>query len=314
MRIRTVFPHEFHLVLDLLEQAFPDVSRSFFHSISLYDPWQRDGLGVAVEVNNQLVSFLQIFDRTMRINSQPVRFGGIGSVGTHPHHAGKGYASLLLQHAQKVMTQEGMAGGLLFTKIQPFYEKLGWKTLHLHEQHTAIDAIQKLPSPGYACRPFKDNDLDAVHAIYENEQSFISGTMQRNLVYWQKRTHWMNHICRVIVHQDEIVGYFYGAKYREHIPTLHITEYGLKYHDRATAASVLTAAAQLANELNCTTLCGNFLIHPVYQSVFHHYGIQATPSPYNYIMWLDTKLPGIFNELSASAAKNNLYYWQTDAF
>lgn len=314
MQIRAVAPDDFHLVLDLLEQAFPDVSRSFFHSITQYDPWRNDRFSLAVEVNNKLVSFLQIFDRTMQINNQSIRFGGIGSVGTHPHHTGKGYASLLLNHARDVMANEGLAGGLLFTKIHPFYERLGWKTLPLHEQKIKISQLHQIRQMGFSNRIIKETDLDAVHSIYQQEQNIFPGTILRTVPYWQKRMHWMNHSCRLIEKEGVIVGYFFAAKYRENVPVLHITEYGLHYHDDMTVHAFFDSAVQLAQEMACTILCSNFSIHPTLNRFIGQNKIHTTESPYNYILWLDVQNEGMFEALNQQARENRVFYWQTDAF
>lgn len=314
MQIRTVPAEDFSSVRHLLEQAFPDVSRSFFHAISQYDPWYNEKFSLAVEVGNKLVSFLQIFDRTMMIEGKPVRFGGIGSVGTHPNHTKKGYASALLNHAVQVMEQEEMAGGVLFTKIHPFYEKLGWQTLNLKEQIFQVNDLKFYTGNGFSSRPLRENDIEAVHDIYEKEQSKYSGTIRRNLPYWKKRPHWMSHPCRVLMQQDKVIGYYYTAKYRENVPMLHIIEYGFHNPDKEVINAFFEDVHKVAQENFCTSICANFHVHPQLNQFIQIQNIQSAQQPYSYMMWKNTGDQNIHKQINQLAQENAFIYWQTDAF
>lgn len=314
MCIRTVSSGEFHLALDVLEKAFPDVSRRFFHAITQHDPWYNEKFGLALETGKKLASYLQLFDRTLLIEGKPIRFGGIGSVGTRPRYKGKGYASKLMKHAEQVMQEENMQGGLLFTKIHPFYEKLGWKTLPLQEQEVSIHEIQLEKKSNLYWKPFKENNIETLHEIYVQEQTHLSGTLQRIPAYWKARPNWMDHTCIIIFCDDEIIAYLYGAKYRENVPTMHITEYGLKSHNEQTACALFQSAKELAIEKKCRDIRINLLAHPFLTQFIGEKNWKWDNQPYNYIMWKDVNHSGLYNQLEQLANQNRFIYWQTDAF
>lgn len=314
MQIRPVTSEDFPMVLAMLEQAFPDVTRSFFHAVSQYDPWYNENFSLAVEVDKKIVAFLQVFDRTMILDGNPIRIGGIGSVGTHPKHTGKGYASILMKHAYELIQKEGMAGGLLFTKIHPFYERLGWQTLHLTEQVVQIIDLPIAPNKAFTSRPFKESDIESLHEIYQNEQKTISGTIQRNSSYWQKRPFWMSHPCRVILKEQKIVGYFYTAKYREHVPMLHVIEYGFLSPDEETVRAWFAELVNTAKEKFCSCLCANVLVHPTVKKIMQDQNIPLIPQPYHYMMWKEANDQNLLNQINRKIQEDLFVYWQTDAF
>ncbi len=314
MPIRQIPASDYHHVLNLLEASFPDVSRTFFHSVTHFDPWYDERFSLGVDMGGKPVSFLQIFDRTVLLNHQPVRIGGIGGVGTHPNHEGKGYATKLLRHAQEVMQRENMTGSILFTKINPFYERLGWKTLPLQEQEIAVSEVSSLKNPHCSSQPVKESDYETLHELYQLEQHNYHGTLIRTISYWKNRVRWMNHTCRVIRNRDEVVAYLYGAKYRKDIPTLQLTEFGLKDHDPDTVSAWLEAAVQLAQENRCCTLRSNFTVHPAVQQFITDNQIPVHEKPYHYIMWWDCDSSCLSKEINRLIKANQFIYWQTDAF
>ena len=96
----------------------------------------------------QLVSHVGLLQDDVRVAGQPVRIGGVGAVVTIPPAQGKGYASLLMQHAATLLRETwAVEFGLLFClqRTIPFYRRLGW-----HEVASSVSIEQstgRVPVP-----------------------------------------------------------------------------------------------------------------------------------------------------------------------
>jgi predicted acetyltransferase len=78
----------------------------------------------------QLVSFLNIVDRTVQADAESVHVFGLNNVITEPEFRGRGYSKGLNQAALAFMRQtDPHACGFLFCAddLIAFYERLGWK-------------------------------------------------------------------------------------------------------------------------------------------------------------------------------------------
>lgn len=81
---------------------------------------------VALQVgDDDNASRLWIVEKTMRIGSAKVRFGGIAGVGTKKEHRMKGYASVVLDASTELMQDRGYDMGMLFG-IRNFYHRFGY--------------------------------------------------------------------------------------------------------------------------------------------------------------------------------------------
>jgi GNAT superfamily N-acetyltransferase len=83
-------------------------------------------------LDDNLVSRVGIVKRVVSVNEDVVVVGGIGGVVTRPEHRKRGYSTSLMRSAQRFIRDELPANfGLLICdpKLQPFYEKLGWKVV-----------------------------------------------------------------------------------------------------------------------------------------------------------------------------------------
>lgn len=81
-------------------------------------------------VGDQLVSFLNIVDRTVLADGTPTHFFGLNNVITEPEHRGHGYSTRLNRVAQDFMLEtDANACGFLFCAddLIPFYSSLGWQ-------------------------------------------------------------------------------------------------------------------------------------------------------------------------------------------
>jgi hypothetical protein len=90
------------------------------------------------------------------------------------------------------MEREGYAISLLFTGINPFYERFGWQTF-LHAPRTRLDLTDALPQGQFAgeIRPVEwERDLPrivAAHAAFNRE---ATGPVLRSRAYWNAHGTW----------------------------------------------------------------------------------------------------------------------------
>lgn len=180
--IRTIARHERDAVLDLLAAWFDD--RAFFQRYFENDPAFRDDLCLVAEEGGRLVSTLQIFPKTIRINGASLRLGGIGNVFTAASHRRRGIASLLLHRAIAIMEAEEFDVSLLFATRLAFYAQFGWAS---HRRLLgAVSPPAARPAPDARVRPFEvERDLGAVMAVYDAYNRERSGAVVRDRRYWE---------------------------------------------------------------------------------------------------------------------------------
>jgi GNAT superfamily N-acetyltransferase len=125
MEVRAARRSERDEVLDLLTPWHND--REFFARYNQIDPTFRDELCLVARDGGRLVSTVQIFDRAVNLDGQPVKMGGIGSVFTREEYRHKQVASSLMRLAVDTMVREGFEVSLLFADRLTFYNQFGWR-------------------------------------------------------------------------------------------------------------------------------------------------------------------------------------------
>ena len=84
---------------------------------------------VLVWDGDRLVSSVGVLERTITVAGQPIRVGGIGSVGTDPSYRGRGLATDAMTAAMTFVCGElGAASGFLLCRehVAGFYARLSW--------------------------------------------------------------------------------------------------------------------------------------------------------------------------------------------
>lgn len=162
--IRGVRKEEREQLLSLLKSAFPNTEIEWFPPYYDGDPYYKLEYTRVWEENGVLVSTVQIVKKILRIGDQTILLGGIANVGTHPDHRGRGYATALLQDSIRLMNEEGYHLSLLFTGIQPFYERLGWREIPFPYLHSS--SLPQNISPQPNTREEKDEDIPQIVRIY----------------------------------------------------------------------------------------------------------------------------------------------------
>jgi predicted GNAT family N-acyltransferase len=312
--IVTVDAIRFPRALDVLEEAFPDVSRAFFHAIAHSDPFIKPEYLLGIEVKNRILSYLQIFERTLQFGGQSIKVGGIGSVGTRPKEQGKGYCGQLIHHALQCMEQQNMESAILFTKINGFYEKFGFETISQFEQEIRVSSLQKIRPSFRHYRRILEKDCEKIQQMYSAQLNQNQGHVVRTPEYWDCRAFWMNHVPTVVLDGENLLGYFYVSKYQPSVPVLSITEYGMVNTDSKTIELMLGSMARKAEELSCRSIKG-FLCHtPALEAYVTEHRIAWQKCAYNYMMWRDFSGFSHIDRVKQLGIQNRFLYWQTDAF
>lgn len=213
---RAVRPDELEKCLDLWGNVFERVGRAYFVPYFHGDPWfDRDYTRVCV-VDGRIVSAVQVCKRRVQVGSAELIMGGIGNVATDPEFRGKGYSSHLMRDTIRVMRQHDMDFSVLFTGIQPFYERLGWRSV---PQKTLMghikSAVSSRKQPRYHIRPTdRDKDQRAIQRIYDVWNKGRPLTTVRTPEYWEgylSMRHGKPELTLVAEADGDIVGYlWYG--------------------------------------------------------------------------------------------------------
>ncbi len=315
LEIISVKEEDFPPVLDVLETAFPELSRTFFHSITVGDPAYRPAWNLAIREGKRLLAFLHIYDRSALIDGNIVRFGGIGSVGTRPECRGHGYASALLNRATEIMFQNGMIGSFLYTTIHPFYERVGWKRIRQSEMEIAAARLSSQTSyrPDWA-RGIRDNDYPQLHSLYAQMQIRLRGGVLRTEEYWKKRNAWLTHFPVIVMKENEILGYFYYAKFDLHKPVMTVTEFGYTHNEPWIFDRLLRVMARKAEEIQCSVIRGFFEQDSDFSNYCRTENLVIGIQDFHYLMWKDLSEQPLLHRLRRHAESPHLISWTTDAF
>jgi predicted N-acetyltransferase YhbS len=116
-------PDERAQIYDISVAAFPPDDIEW----SDHDDWH-----VLVWEGTEIVTHVEIVERTAMVGGRAVRLGGIGGVVTRPAWRKKGLAETAMQAARDFLHDPlGVAFGLLVCgeELIPYYSRLGWQLL-----------------------------------------------------------------------------------------------------------------------------------------------------------------------------------------
>jgi len=180
-------PNELGKCLGLWREVFKRADGDYFTPYLHGDPWYRHDYTRVCVLDGSPVSALQICEREVRIGGARIRMGGIGNVATHPDHRRKGYSSRLLTDAIGVMFGHGLDFSVLFTGIQPFYERAGWRSVPVKTLAGQLrSGLQDDMRMNYSTRPCDwTYDMPSVQRIYEEFNSARPLTVVRTPEYWK---------------------------------------------------------------------------------------------------------------------------------
>jgi predicted N-acetyltransferase YhbS len=186
MEIRTVRESEIEEMIELMCLVFRPKGHERYRQYMVGDRlYQRDQSRVVV-VDGRIVATLRVWDKQLRVGSTPVRFGGIGSVCTHPDARGKGYATAMMEEAVRYMTESGYPVSCLFTDAgNRFYHRMGYRGVPSNGFRMNQWKLSGDIESGWEVTPFEEaRDLAPAAELYEICNRDRSGSFVRDMAYW----------------------------------------------------------------------------------------------------------------------------------
>jgi predicted N-acetyltransferase YhbS len=103
---------------------------------------------LVVEDAGAVVSACAVLERTFVVDGEQLRVGLIGAVSTAPEQRGRGFASRLLESAERELAARGCALALLWAEDPRFYHLRGWRPIGAEDDYLLPPAIEpRLPRP-----------------------------------------------------------------------------------------------------------------------------------------------------------------------
>jgi predicted acetyltransferase len=174
----------------------PEAFHTFYEGDSSYAPEQ----SLLIECDGAIASHVRCSRRMMRVGEALVDLGAVSSVATLPEYRGRGYASALMQAAVDYMCRRGDQVSMLFTSIQPFYERLGWVTYPRYWVQKKLTGNRaKLtrrlssttPPEGVSIRPVdRERDQDPCAKLHLGGNARLSLCLVRPEAWWRDKYAW----------------------------------------------------------------------------------------------------------------------------
>ena len=245
--IRGMKPHELDSVHRMLDRAFPHTPKTFFDRQARHDPHLRPQHTRLLVEDGRILSCVRVYFRKIWCRGTSIPIGGIGDVGTDPSVQGKGCATQLLTDTMSYMRKKGAILTILFTRIQPFYQNIGYLTL------PTIDIRIKPPTPSksIAHRPIDLNrDLSRIIQLYKNFNQHRTGPVIRTRAYWKHQQGFPRlnpALFWISEEKGEITCYMRGFVNGE---TLRIQEFCFLPGNEASLRNLIATMAQTLNKKN----------------------------------------------------------------
>jgi predicted acetyltransferase len=134
------------------------------------------------EEDGNIISSVAVLKRKMNWGNSIVSFAGIGNVSTLPEKRGNNLATLLMKDAISYSKAINPHSIILFTGINPFYEKLGFFTIPAY--HIVFN-INNACNDNYLIRDFNFHDMPSIGKLYNSFNEKLFGTLARDDNYWK---------------------------------------------------------------------------------------------------------------------------------
>src|SRR5262245_37465235 len=169
----------------------PQQYRDYWFSLFV-TPWGASNLrymALTEEEDGPLLSSLKLYRLTGRLFGQPVVIVGIGAVYTPAAQRTFGSASLLVSEVLDYMQKKKAALGLLHTEIGlPFYERLGFVPLPVHETRGALSAADPTARRSLGAIEVRDaatTDAKALAVFQARVDEGFAFAIDRDPPYWE---------------------------------------------------------------------------------------------------------------------------------
>lgn len=143
-----------------------------------------DDLRVGI-LDEVVVSAVAIRPKSIHVSGSVLSLGGVAGVCTRESHRGAGYNTAVLRDAIAYIERQAHDISLLYTGINGYYERLGWRTFDhvMHHRVAVPDGSLATPFTG-SVRAVAADDLPAMRAIYNTTNVDKAGPVVRDGVYW----------------------------------------------------------------------------------------------------------------------------------
>lgn len=249
--------------LDLWGSVFERVGRDYFLAYIHGDPWFKLDYTRVCVADGKIVSAVQICRRDVGFGISHLKMGGIANVATLPEYRGRGYSSRLLKDCIWVMQSHGIGFSMLFTGIQHFYERIGWRSVPVsHITGRLRSHIRALPSRTYSIRHRVPEDIIGMKDVYAAFNATRPLAVRRNQQYWEgyvrSRLGNSENIF-VAVRNGSLVGYIYAPPAKD---TFRIHEIAYTPGDEGCVYPLVAHAAAQAKKMGAQTAWYNIPHEP----------------------------------------------------
>ncbi len=296
MEIRGARESELEQVIELSCLAFDSNGQERYWQYVKGDSSYKLSQTRVVVVNDRIISTLRVWERRIRIGASLVTMGGIGSVCTHPHYRGVGYASALMRDTIDYLETTGCDLGVLFTIIpEAFYSRLGWTSLPLHGFNVSCNSAARVVDAfDWQITDFNpETDLDAVAALYDLTSAEQSGTISRTRAYWDMVPSRIRGVYpTVIAHRNgQIAGYL---NYEIDGKRAEVREVGYARDNPSVLDALVSHLLQACKTEAVEEIAGRFPVqHPFVEGLIAGCDGQANPTEYTAMMLYAVR-PSVF--------------------
>lgn len=175
-------PGELQKLYSFYPKVFKKTPLDFFVRRIENDPYLQLGDIRIAEEDGGITSSVAVIRRTMYWGGEKVPFGGIGNVSSLPEKRGTGIASAVMNDALEHIKKIDLNVAILFTGINPFYERFRFVTVPAHIMR--FNMLKKYESD-YTVRNFSHADLEKVSDIYKEFNADLFGPVVRDTSYWK---------------------------------------------------------------------------------------------------------------------------------
>jgi predicted N-acetyltransferase YhbS len=207
--IRTIQEQEEIFALNAIafSKGTPPTPPEFFPHHVLDDARYRLEQTRALFVNGKIVSAVSVFDRAMWVFGKEIPYGGIGDVSTLPSEQGKGYSSKVMRDVIEFMKAKGYPLSVLFTGIQPYYEKFGFQIAPQTKMVIERFTVERNPDVRIFDW-FKDlEQVQSVHRAFNQSRLFACARTEADWLGQHKYAPEDNHGFLVLEEDGRIIGY-----------------------------------------------------------------------------------------------------------
>ena len=129
-----------------------------------------------LESGGEVVSACALLRRTLVVPGLELPVGLIGSVATHPHHRGRGFAARALAAAEDELRASGALLAILWADDPTFYAKRGWRPFGAEFDFVLPASIASMLPSAAGVRARTADDDAAVHALYDTHPERVERT------------------------------------------------------------------------------------------------------------------------------------------